>query len=323
MRALIFGITGQDGSYLAKFLLEKGYEVVGTSRDANTASLKNLYRLGIYDKVTLVSTPLNDFRSILLVIQKYLPDEVYNLAGQSSVGLSYLQPAEAVESISFGTLNILEAIRMTDHSIYFYNAGSSECFGNTGSAAADECTPFFPRSPYAVAKSSAYWLVKSYRDAYGMFASTGILFNHESPLRPQHFVTQKIVSAAASIARTGKGCLELGNIDIYRDWGWAPEYVEAMWLMLQQNEANDYVIATGRSCSLRYFVELSFNWFSLAWQEHVVFSNRFIRPSEIVYSRGSPALAAEKLGWVPVFPLEAVIDSMCAEANRIIVSQLA
>lgn len=316
MRALICGITGQDGSYLAQLLLDKGYEVIGTSRDAMGASLENLHTLGIQKKITLTSMAINDFRSVLTVIQKQEPDEIYNLAGQTSVGLSFDQPVEAMESISLGTLNILEAIRFIKQPIRFYNAGSSECFGDTGSTAADENTPFCPRSPYAVAKSSAHWLVQNYRDAYGLFGCTGILFNHESPLRPQRFVTQKIVRGAAGIARTGIGRLELGNIDIHRDWGWAPEYVEAMWLMLQQERAHDYVIATGRSCSLGYFVERTFQRFGLNWRDHVVFSEELRRPSDIAHSCGDPSLAERRLGWKPSYDVDAVIDAMCAEAEK-------
>lgn len=316
MKALICGITGQDGSYLAKLLLGKGYEVIGTSRDAMNASLDNLHKLGIQEKVRLTSMAINDFRSVLTVIQKQEPSEIYNLAGQTSVGLSFDQPVEAMESITLGTLNILEAIRFVGQPIRFYNAGSSECFGDTGSSAADEGTPFCPRSPYAVAKSSAHWLVQNYRDAYGLFGCTGILFNHESPLRPQRFVTQKIVCGAARIARFGGGKLELGNIDIYRDWGWAPEYVEAMWLMLKQEQARDYVIATGRSCSLGYFVERAFHWFGLNWCEHVIFNYELRRPSDIKYSLGKPALAEKQLGWKPNYDVDAVIDAMCSEAEQ-------
>lgn len=317
MKALICGITGQDGSYLAKLLLDKGYEVIGTSRDAMVASLGNLHKVGIQKKVVLASMAINDFRSVLTVIREHKPDEIYNLAGQTSVGLSFEQPVEAMESIAIGTLNILEAIRFVGQPIRFYNAGSSECFGDTGSEAADENTPFYPRSPYAVAKSSAHWLVQNYRDAYNLFGCTGILFNHESPLRPQRFVTQKIVRAAAQIARNSGGRLELGNIDIHRDWGWAPEYVEAMWLMLQQDKAEDFVIATGKSCSLGHFVERAFNWFGLDWREHVVFNNELRRPSDIRYSRGNPAWAASKLGWKPHFDADAVIDAMCAESENL------
>lgn len=289
--------------------------MIGTSRDAMGASLRNLDWLGIRERVFLASMAINDFRSVLKVIQRYEPDEIYNLSGQTSVGLSFEQPVEAMESISIGTLNILEAIRFVGQPIRFYNAGSSECFGDIGCNAADENTPFSPRSPYAVAKASAHWLVRNYRDAYGLFGCTGILFNHESPLRPQRFVTQKIVCGAAQIAREKGGKLELGNIDIHRDWGWAPEYVEAMWLMLQQEQADDYVIATGKSCSLGYFVERAFEWFGLDWQEHVIFKSELQRPSDIVNSRGNPALAERRLGWRPTYDVDAVIDAMCAEAE--------
>lgn len=315
MKALICGITGQDGSYLAKLLLERGYEVIGTSRDAMASSLVNLDRLGIKENIILASMAINDFRSVLSVIQKHAPDEIYNLAGQTSVGLSFEQPVEAMESIAHGTLNILEAIRFIGLPIRFYNAGSSECFGDTGGEAADENTTFSPRSPYAVAKASAHWLVDSYRNAYGLFGCTGILFNHESPLRSQRFVTQKIVYAASQIAHSRVGSLELGNIDIHRDWGWAPEYVKAMWLMLQQDQPVDFVIATGKSCSLGYFVERTFLWFGLNWKDHVQFNNELRRPSDITHSCGNPARAISRLGWKPIFDVDSVIDAMCCEAK--------
>ena len=222
MKALICGIGGQDGAYLAQLLLGKGYEVVGTSRDAMTASFDSLHRLGIFGQVETVSMAINDFRSVLHKLKTFVPDEVYNLAGQSSVGLSFEQPVETMESIAGGTLNLLEAIRFVDHPIRFYNAGSSECFGDTGAEPANELTPFRPRSPYGVAKASAHWMVHNYREAYGLFACTGILFNHESPLRPARFVTQKIVRTAARIAKGSEEKLRLGTIAIQRDWGWAP-----------------------------------------------------------------------------------------------------
>jgi len=316
MRALICGVTGQDGSYLAKLLIDKGYDVLGSSRDAMAASLSNLRSLNIQDNVTLVSMSLNDFRSVLSIVDKHKPCEIYNLAGQTSVGLSFEQPVEAMESIAHSTLNILEAIRFVGHPIRFFNAGSSECFGDTGNGAADENSPFFPRSPYAVAKASAHWLVKNYRDAYGIFGCTGILFNHESPLRPHRFVTQKIVRAAAVIASEGRGSLQLGNINVYRDWGWAPEYVQAMWLMLQQNQASDYIIATGISTSLEYFVKRSFAWFGLDWTQHVTFHRELRRPSDISRSRGNPALAERLLGWKSSHDVDAVINGMCLAAQK-------
>jgi len=232
-RALITGISGQDGAYLAKYLLGLGYQVCGTSRDAQVASFRNLERLGIRDKVRLESVTVNDFRSVLQVLSKIKPDEVYDLGGQTSVSLSFQQPVETLESISVNTLNFLECIRFIDRPIRFYNAGSSECFGDPGEAPANELTPFRPRSPYAVAKSTAYWQVANYREAYGLYACSGILFNHESPLRPERFVTKKIALAAARIARGLQKELVLGNTAVWRDWGWAPEYVEAMHAMLQ------------------------------------------------------------------------------------------
>jgi GDPmannose 4,6-dehydratase len=296
-KALICGISGQDGAYLAKSLLEKGYLVCGTSRDAQMASFKNLDYLGIRESVKLESVALNDFRSVLQVLMKIEPDEVYNLAGQSSVGLSFEQPVETLESITIGTLNLLEAIRFTGANIKFYNAGSSECFGDIGDSAADEMTPFRPRSPYAVAKAAAFWEVANYREAYGIFACSGILFNHESPLRPQRFVTQKIVTAACEIARGNRAMLQLGNTSIYRDWGWAPEYVEAMYLMLQQDEPEDYVIATGESHSLEEFVVEAFTCVGLNWQDFVVIDTSLLRPTDLVFSRANPTKAGDKLGW--------------------------
>ncbi len=218
-RALISGISGQDGAYLAKLLCDKGYEVHGSARDAQMATFYNLQQVGVKEKITFHSMALNDFRSVLQVLTKVRPDEIYNLAGQSSVGLSFDQPVETLESISVGTLNLLEAIRFTGRSIKLYSAGSSECFGNTGGHPADEETPFRPRSPYAVAKATAFWEVANYREAYNLFACTGILFNHESPLRPERFVTKKIVKAACRIAAGSGEKLHLGNISIARDWG--------------------------------------------------------------------------------------------------------
>ena len=309
-KALICGVSGQDGSYLAKLLLERGYLVCGTSRDAQMSSFQNLVRLKIRDRIKLESMALNDFRSVLQVLKKIEPDEVYNLAGQSSVGLSFEQPVETLESISLGTLNFLEAIRFTGAPIKFYNAGSSECFGDIGDRAADETTPFRPRSPYAVAKSAAFWEVANYREAYGLFACSGILFNHESPLRPQRFVTQKIVAAACRIAQGSPEKLHLGNISIQRDWGWAPEYVEAMYLMLQQEQPDDYVIATGESCTLAEFVARAFECVGLNWQEHVDTDASLLRPTDLAISRGDPAKAKQKLGWQAQYTMRDIVQEM-------------
>lgn len=313
--ALICGISGQDGAYLAKLLLEKGYKVFGGSRDAQMASFSGLKRLGIQKHIETVSISINDFRSVLQTLQRTKPNEVYNLAGQSSVGLSFEQPVETLESISVGTLNLLEAIRFTGQAIRFYNAGSSECFGDTGSLAADEMTPFRPRSPYGVAKAAAFWQVANYREAYNLNASTGILFNHESPLRPERFVTQKIVATACRIAQGSTEILTLGNIDIARDWGWAPDYVEAMWLMLQQEQPDDYVIATGCTTKLRDFIHVVFKTVGLNWEEHVRSDASFFRPTDIAEGHANPNKAKQRLGWKATHKMEEVAELMIK--NRI------
>jgi GDPmannose 4,6-dehydratase len=314
-KALICGVSGQDGAYLSRLLLSKGYTVHGSSRDAQMSSFHNLVRLGILERVNLESVAVNDFRSVLQALMKIQPDEVYNLAGQSSVGLSFQQPVETLESISVGTLNFLEAIRFAGQPIRFYNAGSSECFGDIRDVA-DESTPFAPRSPYAVAKSAAYWEVANYREAYGLYACSGILFNHESPLRPERFVTKKIVAAACRIAAGGKEKLQLGNIAIRRDWGWAPEYIEAMWLMLQQDKPEDFVIATGESCSLEEFVDTAFATVQLNWHDHVTLDSTLLRPTELSVGRGNPAKAQVKLGWKARYRMRDVVRMMVtAERN--------
>ena len=296
--ALICGISGQDGAWLAKLLLEKGYEVFGSSRDAQIASFGNLKKLGIYAQVKFLSMAHNDFRSVLQALVQTEPDEVYNLGGQSSVGLSFQQPVERLESIATGTLNLLEAIRFADKSIRFYNAGSSECFGNISEHSfADENTPFHPRSPYAVAKSAAYWEVANYRDSYGLHACSGILFNHESELRPSRFVTKKIVSTAVRISKGSDEVLDLGNINVSRDWGFAPEYVDGMWRMLQPDEPEDFVLATGVSHSLKEFVIGIFSELDMDWEEHVRIDDENFRPADLKFSRGNPEKASVKLNW--------------------------
>ena len=309
-KALICGISGQDGAYIAKLLLEKGYEVYGGSRDAQMSSFKNLVTLEIINDIKLISININDFRSVLQTIIKIKPDEIYNLAGQSSVGLSFEQPVETLESISIGTLNILESIRFSNLPIKFYNAGSSECFGDTGLLAADEKTLFQPRSPYAVAKSTAYWLVNNYRESYKLHVSTGILFNHESPLRPNRFVTKKIISTACKIYQGSTETLYLGNIDISRDWGWAPEYVEAMWLMLQNDTPSDYVIATGVSRTLEEFIDITFKYLNLNYKDHVLVDNNLLRPTDLKIGRANPSKAFNELGWKANFMLEDTIKEM-------------
>lgn len=307
--AVICGVTGQDGAYLSRLLLSKGYRVVGTSRDAEVARRSNLQRLGIEGDVPIVSTNLTDFRSVLQVLKKYAPDEVYNLAGQSSVSLSFEQPVETLESIGQGTITLLEAIRFTGSRVRLYNAGSSECFGESPTPC-DESTPFRPRSPYAVAKSTSHWALSTYREAYGLYACTGILFNHESPLRPSRFVTQKVVSAACRIANGSPERLVLGNIDVERDWGWAPEYVDAMWRMLQLPEPMDLVIATGQTHSLRDFVARSFEHVGLDWRNHVDHSPELMRPSEIRRGHANPVRAREMLDWQATVTLEQITSRM-------------
>ena len=312
-RALICGVSGQDGGYLARHLLALGYEVHGTSRDAQMASFEGLRRLGIFDQVRTWSMAPNDFRSVLHVVNKVEPDEIYNLSGQSSVGLSFEQPVETMESITVGTLNLLETIRFLAAHIRFYNAGSSECFGDTRGMPADESTPFNPRSPYAVAKAAAHWQVANYREAYNLFACTGVLFNHESSLRPSRFVTKKIIETARRIAGGSKERLTLGNTNVIRDWGWAPEYVEAMHLMLQANAPADYVIATGRSVSLEEFVVAAFAEISLDWRQYVEIQSELFRPSELSESRANPSRAAEALGWHAKSDVTAVVKRMMAD----------
>jgi GDPmannose 4,6-dehydratase len=296
-KALISGVAGQDGAYLAQLLLDRGYEVYGTSRDAQVSDFDRLKQLGIRDRVQFESMTITDFRSVLQTLARVEPDEVYNLAGQTSVGLSFGQPVETIESISVGTVNLLEAIRFIGRPIRFYNAGSGECFGDTGARAADEDTPFRPRSPYAVAKAAAFWQVDNYREAYSLHTCTGILFNHESPLRPERFVTRKIIAAACRIASGSGERLRLGNLDVHRDWGWAPEYTLAMWQMLQQDEPADYVIATGTTHSLREFVARAFDGVGLDWQDHVEQDPALLRPTDLSCGRANPARAAAKLGW--------------------------
>jgi GDPmannose 4,6-dehydratase len=294
--ALICGISGQDGAYLAQLLLEKGYRVVGTSRDAHTNSFVNLTRLGIRDRITCHSLATSDFRSVLQILTAAQPDEIFYLAGQSSVGLSFDQPIETMQSIADGTMTMLEALRFLESPARFYHAASSEAFGNTDTPA-DESTPFRPRSPYGIAKATAFHLISSYREAYGLHASNGILFNHESPLRPTRFVTAKIVSSAVRIANGSNEKLHLGNLNIHRDWGWAPEYVDAMWRILQQDQPGDYVIATGHTHSLKDFVDQVFKTVGLESEDHVQSDATLLRPYDIPISKGNPAKAAEKLGW--------------------------
>ncbi len=319
-RALICGVSGQDGVYLAQLLLEKGYDVHGTTRSVDNSNLGNLRQLDVGEKITTHCMSIKALTSVQRVLADVQPNEIYNLAGESSVGLSFERPAEALMSISVGTFNLLEAIRSTEQPIKLYNAGSSECFGDAH-VPSDERTPFRPRSPYAVAKSSAFWGVANYREAYQLFACTGILFNHESPLRPEHFITQKIVKTACRIAAGSGEKLHLGNIAIARDWGWAPEYVEAMWLMLQQNKPNDYVIATGETHTLEELVAEVFRCLDLDWRVHVLADQSLLRPLDIAVSKANPRLASEVLGWRAKYRMKDVVRMMIDEERRLISTQ--
>ena len=302
---------------MSKLLLDRGYEVHGTSRDAQLSNFSNLARLGIREQVKAWSMSTTDFRSVLQVLLRVRPAEVYNLSGQSSVGLSFDQPVETLESVATGTLNLLEAIRFSGLPVRFYSAGSGEVFGDTNGVPATEEMRFAPRSPYAVAKAAAYWQVTNYREAYQLYACTGILFNHESPLRPERYVTRKIVAAACRIADGSAETLVLGNMDVARDWGWAPEYVEAMWLMLQQDIADDYVVATGDTRTLAEFVEATFSCVGLDWHDHVRTDPSLFRPADIRRGAANPSKAKSKLGWQAKNGLNDIVAAMVnAEARN-------
>ncbi len=317
-RALVFGISGQDGAYLARNLLDAGYEVHGTSRDRELTNRTHLAQTGVDGLVTMHTVVLTDFRSVLHGITAAEPDEIYNLAGQSSVGLSFDTPIETLDGIVVGTLNILECLRFLKSKARFFNAASSESFGDIQGRPANEDTAFQPRSPYGVAKSAAYWIVRNYREAYDLFACSGILFNHESPLRPARFVTRKIVRTAVEIAQGRAKDLTLGNLDISRDWGWAPEYVEAMRLMLEAEHAQDFVIATGCPSTLGEFVARAFTRLGLDPGAHVRSDPALHRPLDLSYSVGDPGRIAADLGWRAKTTMPHVVDRLVdAELERL------
>jgi GDPmannose 4,6-dehydratase len=309
--ALIVGATGQDGAYLARHLLGLGYRVYGTSRDHLATPLSRLHRLGIDGRVTMLSMSPVDFRSVFQTVATLEPDEIYNLSGQSSVGLSFEQPAETVESIVTGTLNLLEAVRIARPQARLFNAGSSECFGSTDRPV-NEHSAFDPRSPYGVAKVAAVHLVKTYRRAYGLFACSGITFNHESPLRSERFFTRKVVTAAVRIHRGSGERLTLGDLSPTRDWGWAPDFVEAFHKLLAQPEPVDAVVGTGVGVSLQRIVEVAFAEVGLDHRRHVDVTQALARPSDIDHIVADPRFAAERLGWVPTLAGEAVIRRLVA-----------
>ncbi len=311
--ALIFGGSGQDGAYLSELLLAQGYEVHGTSRDHDASPFSNLVRLGIRERVQVHSAVLNDFRSVAQTIAKVKPDRIFNLAAQSSVGLSFSHPVETIDSIMHGTINILEAIRFIGLDTRFYNASSSECFGNTVDTGASEDTPFQPRSPYAVGKAASFWAVANYREAYNLYACSGILFNHESPLRPSRYVTQKIVRGVVDISEGKADNLSLGALDIARDWGWAADYVDAMARMLCLDEPHDFVIATGVMVTLKDFVDAAFRCLDLDWTRYVTTDANLLRPSDISISVGDPSRAERVLGWRASITMPTLVDRLVRE----------
>jgi GDPmannose 4,6-dehydratase len=297
--ALITGITGQDGAYLAKFLLDKGYKVYGTYRRLSTPNFWRLQYLGVFDRIEFLPVDLLDSFSIIESIKISKPDEIYNLAAQSFVGASFEQPLASAEITGLGVVKFLEAIRNIDPDVRFYQASTSEMFGDNLFTEQSEETPFCPSSPYAAAKLYAHSMVKIYRKGYGLFACTGILFNHESPLRGLEFVTRKITNAAAKISLGIEDYIALGNIEAKRDWGFAPEYVEAMWLMLQKETPDDYVIATNETHEIREFIEVVFNNLGLNWEDHVKIDKRFMRPVDVHFLKGNYKKSWEQLGWEP------------------------
>jgi GDPmannose 4,6-dehydratase len=316
--ALITGITGQDGAYLARFLLQKGYAVSGLLARRSSDTLWRLGALGILQDVNLIDGDIIDLGSITRALARSRATEVYNLAAQSFVATSWHQPLLTAEITGVGALNVLEAIRLHDDKIRFYQASTSEMFGLIQQERQDESTPFYPRSPYGVAKLFAHWSTVNYRESFGMHASSGILFNHESPLRGIEFVTRKVTDGVARIKLGKQSELRLGNIDAKRDWGYAGDYVEAMWLMLQQAAADDYVIATGRTTTIREMCRFAFAHVGLHYQDHVVIDPAFFRPAEVEVLLGNPAKARAKLGWQATTPLEELIAMMVdADLRRI------
>jgi GDPmannose 4,6-dehydratase len=309
-RALITGITGQDGSYLAELLLDQGYEVVGVMRRSSTVNIERISH--IRDQLTLVSGDLMDEVSLINVLRDYRPTEVYNLAAQSFVQASWSQPVLTGETTALGVTRMLDAIRIVDSDIRFYQASSSEMFGRVRSVPQDEVTPFYPRSPYGVAKVYGHWITINYRESYNLHASSGILFNHESPRRGLEFVTRKVTNGAARIAAGLDTELRLGNLESQRDWGYAADYVRAMWLMLQQDEADDYVIASGETHSVRDLCEAAFSQLGLNYEDHVVIDAAFIRPAEVDLLVGDSSKADRVLDWRREVDFYGLIEMMVA-----------
>jgi GDPmannose 4,6-dehydratase len=306
--ALITGITGQDGSYLAELLLGKGYEVVGLHRRSSTVTFERINHLT--DRLTLVAADLLDEASMIRALREYKPSEVYNLAAQSFVQTSWGQPTLTGEVTALGVTRLLDAIILVDPSIRFYQASSSEMFGKVLEVPQTEHTPFYPRSPYGVAKVYGHWITVNYRESYGLHASSGILFNHESPRRGLEFLPRKVSFSAAAIKLGMQKTVSLGNLDAQRDWGYAADYVNAMWLMLQQDEPGDYVVATGETHPVRELCEIAFNQVGLNWEDHVVIDEQFFRPAEVDLLIGDPSKAKEKLGWKPEVGFDELVRMM-------------
>lgn len=319
-RALITGITGQDGSYLAEFLLEKGYEVIGMVRRSSTVNFERIKH--IQDKLTLVSGDLLDEVSLIHILREHRPHEVYNLAAQSFVQTSWPQPVFTGETTALGVTRLLDAVRIVDPDIRFYQASSSEMFGKVVEVPQKETTPFYPRSPYGVAKVYGHWITVNYRESYGMHTTSGILFNHESPRRGLEFVTRKISHGVARIKLGLDEELRLGNLEARRDWGFAGDYVEAMWLMLQQDQPDDYVIATGETHSVREFCELAFSYVGLDYRDYVVIDQRFMRPAEVDLLIGDPSKARQKLGWQPRTSFPELVQMMVEADLQLVKEQM-
>ncbi len=318
-RALITGITGQDGSYLSELLLEKGYEVHGIIRRTSTFNTDRIDHIYVDPhmenaKLFLHYGDLTDGTTLRRIIEEVQPNEVYNLGAQSHVRVSFDAPEYTVDAVGMGTLRVLEAIRdyqqRIGNEVRFYQAGSSEMYGKVQEVPQSEKTPFYPRSPYACAKVYGHWQTVNYRESYGMFACNGILFNHESPRRGETFVTRKVTRAIARIIAGTQKQLYMGNLDAKRDWGYAKDYVKAMWLMLQQQEADDYVVATGETYSVREFLQIAFNHVNLNWEDYVAFDERYLRPAEVELLIGDPTKAKQKLGWEPSVTFEGLVKLM-------------
>lgn len=309
-RALVTGITGQDGSYLAELLLDKGYEVIGLHRRSSTPTFERITHLTANRQLTLEPADLLDEASMIRVLRKYQPTEVYNLAAQSFVQTSFNQPILTGEVTALGVTRLLDAILLTDPSVRFYQASSSEMFGKVVEVPQREQTPFYPRSPYGVAKLYGHWMTVNYRESYDLHASSGILFNHESPRRGLEFVTRKVTFSVAAIKLGLQEKVTLGNLEAQRDWGFAGDYVKAMWLMLQQDQPDDYVVATGETHSVRELCEVAFAHVGLSWEDHVEVSDQFFRPAEVDLLIGDPAKATKTLGWTPECGFEELVTMM-------------